>query len=119
MDTLDLNIDELCDRSDNPYLEKILSIWKKTNSPFWDHWRKIMRDSSLLGSSVLESVGRAKWFRFGLSTVEEEMSVCRSLYTNDVVKLNIQGGMTGLNYHTHMVWTIYILMVNFRWIPFF
>ena len=60
-----------------------------------------MRDSSLLGSSVLESVGRAKWFRFGLSTVEEEMSVCRSLYTSDVVKLNIQGGMTaGLRYHT-------------------
>ena len=96
VDTLDLNIDELCDRSENPYLEKILNVWKQTNSPFWSHWRKLMKDVTKLGDFVLTNIGGAKWFRFGLPTVEDEISMCRSLYTNEVVKLNIQVGQKGL-----------------------
>ena len=91
MDTLDLNIDELCDRSGNPYLDKILDVWKGTNSPFWSHWRKLMNDNKF-GDFVLKSIGGPKWFQFGLPTVEDEMSMCRPMYTNEVVKLNIQGG---------------------------
>ena len=92
MDTLDLNIDELCDRSNNPYLEKILNIWRQTNSPFWSHWRNLMKDITKLGDFQLHSIGGPKWFQYGLPTVEDEMSMCRSLYTNEVVKLNIQVG---------------------------
>ena len=44
------------------------------------------------GDFVLKSIGGPKWFQFGLPTVEDEMSMCRSMYTNEVVKLNIQGG---------------------------
>ena len=89
---MDLNIDELCDRSDNPYLERVLHIWKQTNSPFWSHWRNLMKDVTKFGKFELHSIGGRKWFRFGLPTVEDEMSMCRSLYTNEVVKLNIQVG---------------------------
>ena len=91
VDTLDLNIDELCDRSENPYLEKILSVWKQTNSPLWSHWRNLMKDAAKLGEFELNGIGGRKWFRFGLPTLEDEISVCRSMYTNEVVKLNIQG----------------------------
>ena len=59
MDTLDLNIDELCDRSENPYLEKILNVWKQTNSPLWSHWRNLMKDATKLGEFELKSIGGA------------------------------------------------------------
>ena len=92
VDTLDLNIDELCDRSDNPYLLKILNVWKQTNSPLWSHWWNLMKERTKLGDFVLKGIGGPKWFRFGLPTMEDEISMCRSLYTNEVVKLNIQVG---------------------------
>ena len=49
-----------------------------------------MKDVTKFGKFELHSIGGRKWFRFGLPTVEDEMSMCRSLYTNEVVKLNIQ-----------------------------
>ena len=74
VDTLDLNIDELCDRSENPHLENILNVWQLTNSPFWSHWRKLMNNNKF-GDFVLKSIGGPKWFQFGLPTVDDEMSV--------------------------------------------
>ena len=56
VDTLDLNIDELCDSSGNPFMDKILHVWKNTNSPFWGHWRKLIDDSTLLGTCMV-----ARW----------------------------------------------------------
>ena len=49
-----------------------------------------MKDVAKLGDFQLHSIGGPKWFQYGLPTVEDEMSMCRSLYTNEVVKLNIQ-----------------------------
>ena len=51
-----------------------------------------MKDATKFGEFELKGIGGPKWFRFGLPTVEDEISMCRSLYTNEVVKLNVQEG---------------------------
>ena len=66
-----------------------------------------MKDVTKFGKFELHSIGGRKWFRFGLPTVEDEMSMCRSLYTNEVVKLNIQGGQKNEFHNINQFYSLY------------
>ena len=97
VDTKDLNGELLCDppdRQNKRGSNRVLSDWRSTSSPLWSYWGKMFQNHVGLGDYILPTTRCTPdeiplLFTFGLPHDEAD-SVCKSRYTNEVVKLTVQ-----------------------------
>ena len=87
MDTKELNVNYLCKTW--PFNVRALLNWKKTNSLLWSHWAKFVDDGGLRNYNLPAERCDRQEFNNGLPEEERE-SVCKSIYSNEVVKLTVQ-----------------------------
>ena len=90
MDTKELNINRLCDDLSN-YDEIAIQNWKKTSSLLWSHWMPFVYKGGLKNYKIPTDPSRCRKQEFFNSLPSGEgTSICKSLYSNEVVKLTIQ-----------------------------
>ena len=93
VDTKELNVNRLCKPGqtfDNlNRLDRVLLGWKKTNSLLWSHWSHFVWNNGLVDYIVPSHRCHGQDFHHNLPTEEDE-SVCRSIYANEMVKLTVQ-----------------------------
>ena len=92
MDTKELNVNRLCEKWEND--DMVMPNWMKTNSLLWSYWMRFMvtpneglKDYNLPSSRCNHKDGTH--FSHNLPRDEGE-SLCKSLYSNEVVKLTVQ-----------------------------
>ena len=98
MDTKDLNVDYLCsppNQYDNG-ADRVLKDWLNTNSPLWSYWGKLFQNQyseGLKGYSLPKTRCTPDEiplrFSHGLPWDAAD-SVCKSRYSEEVVKLAVQ-----------------------------
>ena len=91
MDSQDLNVKKLCENRAWQNDHRVMSMWKKTNSPLWSHWANIFFGDDLQNYDLPPERCSAysNWFHYNLPTDKGE-AVCKSLYAKKVVKLTVQ-----------------------------
>ena len=93
VDTRELNINRLCKTGQSldtlDRLDRVLLGWKKTNSLMWSHWAHFVWNRGLWNYNVPLHRCHGQDFFHNLP-MEEDESVCRSIYANEMVKLTIQ-----------------------------
>ena len=99
MDTKDLNVDYLCNppnKYDKRGANRVLEHWMKTSSPLWSYWGKLFQNQLAEGlrgytlpktRCTPDSIPLR--FSHGLPWDEAD-SVCKSRYSEEVVKLTVQ-----------------------------
>ena len=68
---------------------RVLSNWEKTNSPLWSHWAHFVKELGLVNYIMPSGRCDKQKFHYKLPT-EEALSVCKSIYANEVVRLTVQ-----------------------------
>ena len=97
MDTKDLNVDYLCsppNKYDKRGANRVLEHWMKTSSPLWSYWGKLFQNAEGLRGYTLPKtrctpVSIPLKFNYGLPWDETD-SMCKSIYSEEVVKLTVQ-----------------------------
>ena len=70
-------------------LDRVILGWKKTNSLMWSHWAHFVWNGGLRNYIVPTHRCQGQDFHHNLP-MEEDESVCRSIYANALVKLTVQ-----------------------------